>query len=439
MKSLQKCLIGCCIFCVFLISGCNGSREAEQNAYVIAIGIDKGENQLLEVTYQIARPVAVSAIEQGGSSETSGDKEQDGDSKKEWVNITVSGFSVAETRNELKSTLALIPIFNHTKFIVLGEELAKDGIGDIIISLIRFQEYRGSMYVAVTSGSAKNFLNEIRPGLSTFLYQWYELMMQTDSNSGYFPGVSLHQLYRTMKSEGQDSYITFVAPNRRLSSPAMAQAAMEASASTESPNSIEPLEAPHQAGDLPRSAGNPIEVIGAAVFHGDKLAGILKSDQVRIKELFLRHLENGFVSVKDPLVPESPKGINFRYRAEESPKVTTAVIDGKPSAHIHLVVECELTGITSGIHYEDPTYQKLLEDYLSNLFTRDLLDLIQATQTMNSDILGIGDYFRPNFATLPAYKKFHWRELYKDAAITGEVECKIRRSGLMVQTSPIQK
>ena len=56
-----KILIICLL--PFLITGCYDRKELDDLAYAIAIGIDKGAEQNLDITYQIAIPLKISGTD----------------------------------------------------------------------------------------------------------------------------------------------------------------------------------------------------------------------------------------------------------------------------------------------------------------------------------------------------------------------------------------
>lgn len=417
------------IILLVLLSGCNGSHETDQLAYVVAIGVDREENGRFLVTYQIAVPREIA----GGGDSGSGESDSSG-GKKSFINISLVGASFAETRNELKSAISLVPVMYQAKMIILGEDLARKGVGDVLAPLARFREFRGSMYVTVAAGRAKEFLEHNKPSISTSSNKYYELMMQSDQVAGSFLATSLHAFYHHVKQPGEDAYVTFVGVNPQAKSEKI-----EKNPAANQTRGKHKMETPQVAGNIERSGGNEAEFMGVAVFHGDRMTGVLDSHQTRILSMLLRRFKNGFISVEDPLITQGKKGINLHYVVSEPPDVKVGFADGKPIVQVNLKLEGEITSIASGIHYEDIEKRHQLEAYMSNLFTEDLLDFFQTTQAMNSDVFGVGNYYRSQFSLLSAYRDFDWKNRYSLAQISGNVEFKIRRTGLMWQTKPIEE
>lgn len=412
---------------IMFVSGCNGAHETDQLAYVVAIGVDKGENNHIIVTYQLAIPRQIGGT--GGSeSDTSSSSEG---ATKSFVNITLAAFTIAEARNELKSVVALPPVVYHSKMIIFGEGLAKSGLGDIIGPLFRFREYRGTMYVAVTKGSAQEFLEKNKPAITSSTAKYYELMLQSDNLSGFFLSSTLHKFYLGMKNYGSAPYAVYVGANPKVKAKELSPDPKQ------KPEGYQ--EVPKVAGEISRIGGDSAEFLGTAIFAGDKMVGLLDSHQTRLVSLFLTRLASSYISIEDIHPDAQKKGINLRFRAVGPPEVHTEIVEGKPIAHIRLNLEGEITSIASGISYEETENREKLEKRLSELFTQELQGLIYYLQGCNSDVLSIGDYFCPHFSTFPEFIDFDWKGKFKEAQIDGDVQFKIRRTGLLWKTNPIEE
>lgn len=117
------------------LSSCYDSREIDDLAYVVGLGIDKGKSNILRLTLQIVVP-----------SKSSSGEGEGGDGGGENTVITVvevptiyAGFNMlnAHVSKELN--------FSHVQIAVFSEELAREGIGKYIHALSRGREFRGRM------------------------------------------------------------------------------------------------------------------------------------------------------------------------------------------------------------------------------------------------------------------------------------------------------
>lgn len=397
---------------ILLLAGCNGAKETDQIGYVLVMGLDKGEGGKINITYQIANPTAIA-----GQSEAS---------KQTFTSITFAVYSIGEARNLLNSAIALTPMVYHVKAIVFGEDLARQGLGDTLGPLMRFREYRGSSYMIVVTGTAQKFINQNKPIFNLSPAKYIELMMESNSDAGFYPASTLHEFYLRLKQNNASPYAVLAGVNKNESL-------------NRPPNSPLPerKEQARTPGNISRKGGSPIEFVGTALFKGDKMVGILDSDETRALLILLGDFTDGFFSVEDPLSPQQQ--ISLRVRVQERPQITTQIINNRAVITIRQKVDGTVTSNASGINYESEEYRRLLENRLTQVLTDDMRNLIKVSQDVNSDVIGLGLYMGRNFQTMQQLEDFHWLERYADADIKIEVEAKIRRSELMWKTDPIVK
>jgi spore germination protein KC len=397
---------------ILMLTGCNGAKETDQIGYVLLMGLDKGEGEKINVTYQVANPSAI-----GGQGEASKDT---------FTSFTFSVNSIGEARNLLNSTLAVDPVVYHVKAIVFGETLARKGIGDTLGPLMRFREYRGSTFMIVAKGTAQEFIKQTKPIFNLSPAKFIELMMESNDDSGFYPSSTLHNFYLRMKQNTSSPYAVFAATN-----------VQQDLSANRPPNSPLPerKEQSHLPGKINRKGGSPSEFVGTALFKGDKMVGLLDSNETRALLILFGDFKTGFVAVEDPLSPTHT--ISLRLRAAERPKITTQVINNRPFIKIKQQVDGVVTSNGGGINYESEEYRGLLENRLTQVLTEDMNHLIKTSQAVNSDVIGLGLYMASNFQMMQQLENFHWLDRYGDADIEVVVEAKVRRSGLMWKTNPI--
>lgn len=401
------------IFC----SGCFGSTEPDQLSYIAAIGIDKADKEgMYNFSYQIdISKGSVSAGESGG-----------GKGGGNAGLIVIQAPSLAEARNLLNSFLSFRVTLTHIKALVISDEVAREGIGRVFSPIMRFREYRGTMYVFVSQGSARKFMEAFNPLLKLAPSKYYEWVMATQEGSGYYLDTSLHQFYKRLKSISAQPYTTLVGVgNKELEQePANGPTAADKSFG-------------YIAGESPHSGQNPLEFVGTAVFDGDKMVGTLSTIETRLLSYLLGHPTTGYLVVQDPLL--SQDAINIRVRPGAAPEINGEFKDGIPSFQVKLEVEGEITGISSGINYETEEYLTLLENQMKLTLEEEIVNFIKKTQTMDSDIVGFGYYMRPNFKLEKDFREYNWHQHYREATFAVEVKAKIRRTGLMIRTLPVSE
>ena len=401
---------------MFLSLGCNGSRETDEIAYITAVGIDSAPEGKIKVSYRIAKPAALAgeAGKAGGDGRTT-----------EILGIVAPSLAVA--RDELGASVARVPNLSHIKAIVIGEEMARRGLGDALGPLMRFREFRGSMFILVARGTtAEQFLRQNKPIMEKLPSRFIEgIMEMAPVTGGYHIRTFFHHFYLRLKSAGGSPIAALVGVNPL---------------SAEDRPTADPIP-PEKSFEylpekLPRTGGNPATVLGVAIFHRDRMVGVLTDEETRMLSILINEFERGFITVEDPLNPS--RGINVLMRPGKPPQMDTAFIDGKAVINIHVLMEGEVTSIGSGINYEDGEYRTLLENQISQLFQLEMTKMLRYTQEANADVANLSRYFRPHFSRYQEFRNMDWDNLYPQMEIHVVVETKIRRFGLMRNTAPIR-
>ncbi len=395
-----------------LLLGCNGARELDQRANVVAMGLDTAEQEgMTRVSYQFAVPRMEASKE---------------DASKDAVIVTNTAATLAEGLNLLNSEVALQPVLAHVKVIVIGEELARRGVANVLGPFMRYREYRGSMFVVVTRGTAKNFLEKNKPVFVSSMAKYYEEMIRSWQETGYFLDTTLHEYYTRLKSNSGQPYIALVAVNPESG---------EDKISTQKVPG-EKIDG-YLAGDIPRSGGDAAEFAGTALFDGDKMVGSLSTTETRMLSMLLGNYRNGYIVVEDPFNAKSTININLHLGSR--PKISVALVEERPVIDVRILLEGEISSIPSAINYEQGgSYLTTLENQVSQIYQQQLMNFSKHTQQLNADVAGFGYYLRPAFQSNKEFEDYKWNQKYSQAEVNMEVKTKIRRNGLMIRTIPVE-
>lgn len=150
-----------------LLCGCSDSREAEDSAYIIALGIDKNNTDGYGFTYQISSP-------------PSGNDGNVTDNDENSSIITVSASDIFSSVDILRSTLGKEPELTNLKLVVFSDEAARDNLIPHITALTNIREVRPGTELCL-SANAKDFLNGIQPSPGQTTAGYYELLFNNNS------------------------------------------------------------------------------------------------------------------------------------------------------------------------------------------------------------------------------------------------------------------
>jgi spore germination protein KC len=398
---------------VFAILGCNGGRETDEITYVVTLGIDAAPDGLLNVTYRMARPAALGGEAGKGGGETT-------------EIITITAPSLAVARDLLNSQVERSPNLSHIKVIIVGEELARHGLANTIVPIIRFREFRGSSFFLVAyRTTAENIIRTNKPVIEKLVSRWTEGMMGSAGESGYYQRTFLHNFLVDVKAGSGSPYATLIGIDP------LAGHRHPSAGTTAGEKSEEFLP-----GGTPRRGGNPVVLIGTALFSGDKMVGVLTNEETRMLSILTDQFHSGFLTVDDPLVPGL--GVNVRIRPGRAARIDVRLADTRPVLEVDVLLEVEISALASGVNYETAEYNKLLEDRITEVIRHDMVKTITYTQRLGVDPVNFGRALRPRFSTYEEFRRFGWDEIYPTADVDVKVKTIIRRTGLMRQTSPIR-
>lgn len=398
-------------------SGCLGGKETDEVTYVICIGIDATDGKEIEVTYQIAIPKALGSGESGKSS---------GGGQEPVELVTVKAVNLAEARSLLNSVVSRSINLSHVKAFVFGEAFARKGVADFMSVAMRFREFRGTMYIGVVqNATAKEFLRSNSPRLESLSSKYMENMFASADNSSYFVTSQIHEFYRRLKSNEGSPFAVLMGINPRRGGDR-----------EQSPLEPGDKAKEYTAGNLPRDdTANPAEMLGTALFVGDKMVGTLNNQETRMVLLLQGKFGRGYLVVADPLVPD--KDVNVYLRLGRQPKISCRLEQGKWKINADVLLEGEISSLPSGVHYESPQYSQLLEQQVGRVIQQEMSQTLRKTQELGTDVVGFGACAARQFATYDEYVKVNFEEIYTKAEITLHVKTTIRRSGLMWQATPL--
>jgi spore germination protein KC len=392
----------------------NGATETDEVAWIITIGLDKGDEGNLKVTYRVSVPIALAGSEIGdGKKETS-------------VLISLQAASLAEARNLLNVQLSRKVNLSQTKTIVIGEDLAREGLEDILGPLLRFREFRESMFLLLVKGTAEDVLKENKPELETLPSRWVENIFHNSNETGYYLQTTLHDFYVRLKAASGAPYIAAIAVNPETGR-------------QESEGKLAPEEKTMQykVGNIPKTSGNPVEIGGIGVFKKDKLMGYLTGEQTRILSILTNNLTASYMTIADPIFPQ--KKINVQIRNGARPKISVDINGERPIIFVELNMEGEITSIGSGVNYESPEYLHAVEAEISDIIQEQAEKTIALTQSWGADPFDFGYYVRPKFSTYKQFEDFDWNSRYNTATVKVNIRTSIRRMGLMRKTVAIKE
>lgn len=188
-----------CLLLILCLSGCYDSREVEESAYLIALGVDKGEEGGCRYTFQLSNPLKT------GASLDAGEETGPEDSNKTVDNIVVEAPSLPLAMDQLKSRLSKAPELSHLKAVVFSKDLAREGLASHTSLLYQEREVRPGVALCLAD-SAQDFLTQVKPTLEQSTARYYELLFR-EGNTPYAPVTDLRSFVIQSADPAQDAVL----------------------------------------------------------------------------------------------------------------------------------------------------------------------------------------------------------------------------------------
>ncbi|MBO8128769.1 MAG: Ger(x)C family spore germination protein [Peptococcaceae bacterium] len=400
-----------------VLTGCWSYGEPDEIAWVQAIGLDKGEQNRITVTFVVAVPKAIAGG--GGGQPAQGGEGGAGT----FQPISFEAETLLGARELLNSVMDRRVNLSHTRWIVFGRELAEEGISRYLAPLIRFREFRHSTTVIVAQGRAAELLEKGQPVLEDSASKYYDLMARGWRYTEFIPFTPFHLFYSKAKSPGYGGGIA-------------ALAALEKKEPV-FPNASAKPKGVYYAGHLPRKGGGKIELIGAAVFKKGRMVGVLNGSEVGAMKMLSGTFRQTVVDVADPRSPQDFVIVEIHPR--QPPQIDVSLRDdGTAEISAGVSLEGDVISIQSGVEYDNPENIHLAESLIERDLKRKMEKTVTKSQEMEVDIFGFGDHVKKKFATWPAWMEYNWPERFPDAVIRVRVDFKIRRIGLVHESFPVR-
>lgn len=382
----------------FILTGCWDKRELNELAITLALGIDKveGEDEY-EVTAQVVVPSAVSMKDgTGGATVTL---------------FTESGETIYEALRRMTKVSPRKIYPGHLQMLIIGEELAKEGIGESLDLLARDWELRPDFYVVVAKdATASEILNVTTDLESIPASKMFAGLKVSEKAWAGTNGVTLDELIVDLISDGKEAVLTGIqlTGNKQIGS---------------THQNIESISKPAQ-----------IQYDNLAVFKEDRLMGWLTEQDSRGYSGITNSVKSTVTSISCPNEGKSTIEVtNFHSKVEGN------IVHGKPEVNIHTKAEGNVGEVRCEIDLKSPEAIQELEKIYEKEATRIINETIDVLQEeYQSDIFGFGEAIHRSNPEEWNNIKENWDEEFSNLIVNVKVDMKIRLTGT-VNSSFLEK
>lgn len=379
------------LFCLCFLTGCDNSDGVETKAYVIALGVDKGIVNKFKLSLQVAIL--------SGSSESSGS--DSGSSSEPSTVLSVECSSIDSGINLINSYISKKINLSHCKVIIFSEELAKNGISDLIFNLSSNIEIRPRCHVLISRCNAVDFLKQSSPIFESNPANYYERIFNSSEYSGYVENTYLYNFYDDLLSTTSEADAILCGINTDSTHD-------QAHLNTGS------LDGNYKADETPIESKNKAEIIGTAVFSDDKLVGELDNIETMCHLIITNELKNTIITIPNPYTYDT--NISIFIGLNKNTKSTVSFVNGYPFIECNVDVIGDVLSMEQSINLNDINTVNLLNSYVST-YLEDALNsyLYKTSKEFKSDINDFGKYALPKYSTWNDWIDSDWLNNYQNA------------------------
>jgi spore germination protein KC len=378
---------------ILTLSGCWDRQELNELGISVAMGIDKVGSQY-QVSVQVVQPGAVAEKKGGGEGSPVTLYEAKADTIFEAVRKMTT-----ESSRKIYSA--------HLRVVVLGENLAREGIGKAMDFLSRDYEFRTDFYILVAKGTtAKNVLSTLTPLEKIPAIKLYRSIEASEKVWAPTAGVTLEVLITNMVNKGKQPVLSGV----------------EVTGDIVTGGTKKNLEAIQPAAKLQNA--------GLSVFQKDKLIGWLTEADSKGYNYILNHIKSTVGHIA------CPQGGTIAFEVTKSKAVIKGSVRNlEPQINIKLSVEQNVGEVACQIDLTKVETLKNLEKRAQQKLQLIINHAIHAVQSeYKVDIFGFGEAIHR--ADPKAWKslKKDWDKHFADLNVNVQVKVKIKQVGTITNS-----
>ncbi|MBL3728346.1 Ger(x)C family spore germination protein [Lysinibacillus sp. HST-98] len=385
------------IFLILILSGCWSKRELNELALVAALGIDLVDDEYV-ISAQVIDPSQVSS-------------KQSASGQAPVVTYHAQGKTVFEAIRKILASSPRKLYFAHLQLVVIGEELALNGLRDTVDFLGRDQEIRNDFTVIVSQqATAKDVLNVLTPIEKIPANKMLNSLKVMQDAWGSTLEVDIEDLVTKLGINDQYFVLSAI------------EVLGDKSLGIDQTN-VERIETPVM-----------LKFTGLAIFKEDKLLGYLDEYDSKSLNYLNNHIKSTIEIISCP-----SKGELSTEITQSKAKTKGVIIDGKPTIQINMNVVQNVAEVNCDI---DLTTLKKI-DWINNQTEEHIQKNVEQVlntlqENYQADVLGFGEAIHRADPTLWGKIKDDWQTIYPEVEVNIKVNVNTQGLGTM-QNSKVKE
>ncbi|CEP66250.1 Spore germination GerAC [Moorella glycerini] len=391
------------------LSGCWDRREINELAFLSSMAVDlAGEQRIL--TYEFVRPGATGGGERGGGGTLP---------HRQATLRSGRGETLISACRQITTGLPRRVYLAHTNAVLVGEEMARQGLRELLDFIDRHPELRRTTLIMLTRGPSREVLIKAQGDIETTLGKEISGLRKWVQSSGYGFIPNVNDVFFDLTNGAGTTVLPVLELSPQPFPPLIGTGASSSSGgSRETGGTTGRVEEPRTV--------RTVRLNGAGIFYHDKLVEWLDKYQargwawvrnkVRRAVLALRCQENNTKVAVDI--------------TEAHADVSVDMQGGQLQGKIKLRVEGELLEQQCNLDFTREEAIKSLESQMAARITAEISSALNQAKMVGTDVFGFGSALHRQQPELWRQLQGRWNEEFKKLPVTINVEAKLRRTGM---------
>ncbi|HHT64295.1 MAG TPA: Ger(x)C family spore germination protein [Clostridia bacterium] len=372
------------IFGYFLLNlvfgtGCWDSRELDELAIISGIGVDK-EGDKFNLSFQIINPTGLKGGE-GGGNQGSG-----GGGTETFVVAQSTGRTIFDAVENVRNQIERIPFFSHNEVIVLGRQLAEEGIYPGVDFFLRSPQPRPTQWVLIGSEKAGDIL---RPKAEMEDTSARALKLLVDfGRQSWVPAINLEEVNAAMTQKRGAYLIPIV-----------------------------------------RVQGDKGKLFldgSAAVMKRDKMVGEVNPGESRGLKWMKGEIRNAVVVSE---LPNQQGLVSTRIFLNRGSIKVNLTPEGIPRVNVYVYVEGEIEDMSGKFNLTSTPGMDLVKKQVALAIKKEIQSAFQKARSLNADFINIGRILYQNHPQVWEDMEHKWDEIFPEIRAHVTVGVSIWRVG----------
>lgn len=381
------------LFLLGALTGCWSRKELNTIAIVVALGLDANGSETF-VSMQVVNPTEIASKNVGQGAGTP---------------VTLFGGKGATVLESIRRMTTVLPrrsYMSHLRVLVIGEELAREGLNQVLDIISRNYQLRSDFYIVVAKeAEAHQVLKVLTPIERIPANKLYGTLELAQKEWAPTAKVRLDELINNLTTAGKDSVLTGIR-------------VMDGSAEAQSKINIQQVEPPTK-----------LVYSGLAVFKKDKLVGWLTESESKGYSYIINKVKSTVGSLP---CPDGTGLIDFDIVRSKA-AIKGAIVNGKPRIRLNISLEQDVGEVRCRkLDLTSPDTIAELEKVGAEKLREIVEQSVRKAQSLHADIFGFGQAIHR--ADPRAWKKLQpdWDELFRSVPVDLQAQVKIRRLGTVI-------